>query len=139
MSDSDGLVGIVALKQVVLEKVKLSIHAHFPCFGNGNYDVRFLERDMDELVMRLSFYLAGKKEETNVTNVVHVPANWWQGLRERWLPKFWLCRWPVKTRRIDTVTTVANWRVCPHVPVPGGMSEHFNWIGSVREDVPTGV
>lgn len=47
------------------------------------------------------------------------PADWWQALRERWFPKWWLKKWPVKyrveTKEVVTKTIIYN--VCPHLHV----------------------
>ena len=34
-------------------------------------------------------------EQAGVAEVVY-PADWWQAFKERWLPKRWLRRWPVR-------------------------------------------
>jgi hypothetical protein len=45
-----------------------------------------------------------------------VPADWYQALRERFAPAWWLRRWPVKTRRLSKSVTMYK-AVCPHVGV----------------------
>lgn len=65
-----------------------------------------------------------------------VPYDWWEAVRERWAPKWWLRRHPVITRRI-----VTEWfRVCPHADVRwhDPHRTHINWLGVhglTRDDI----
>ena len=56
------------------------------------------------------------------------PADWWQAVRERWLPPWWLQRYPVQLRRISIHESRYR-AVCPHLPTdqPG---DHLAWLVS---------
>ena len=42
------------------------------------------------------------------------PADWWQAVRERWVPAWWLRRWPVRYKR----ERIEAWTVYPSMPKP---------------------
>lgn len=45
-------------------------------------------------------------DSKEVNEVIEVPTNWLEALKERWLPSWILRRWPVKTRKIETKITI---------------------------------
>jgi len=48
-------------------------------------------RTIDIMVMQLITHIAGERVEE-----IRYPLDWWQAIRERWLPVFWLRLYPVK-------------------------------------------
>lgn len=74
----------------------------------------------ETLITSLKLSLLGRKvrEESKVEVVDTVPADWWQALRARWFPAWWLARWPVQTREIYATVAHQRYHVCPHVAIP---------------------
>ena len=76
----------------------------------------YMDEMRGEMVVEMSKRLFGQETfSENSSSFVQVPADWWQALRERWAPKWWLRRYPVVTREIDTVRTVKWFKVCPEM------------------------
>jgi len=59
------------------------------------------------------------------------PADWWQAVRERWFPRWWLRRHPVRYERVDVDQTIYA-AVCPHLHAAPRRS-HLDWMGQQRE------
>ena len=71
-----------------------------------------------------------------------VPADWWQHVKERWAPRWFLKKWPVKKKRLE-VTFDAEFRVLfPDVVARLGdkypprltmavLAENKDWVESV--------
>ena len=93
------------------------------------------------LVFEFSIRVPGKKEKREVSRKKEQrtfawPRDWWQAFRQRWLPAWWLRRWPVQmhveiTVRED-VTEIHETRVCPHVHVPEQRS-HLYFVAGLPE------
>lgn len=67
----------------------------------------------DRITFRLIVAFVGRTVEEHTDDVEEVPADWWQAVRERWAPRWWLERHPVVKREIVThITRHAN--NCPH-------------------------
>ena len=75
----------------------------------------------ERLCLLLDAYILGMPKERLQRRW---PADWWQALRERWFPKWWLRRYPVRYEEIDVQLFE---RVCPHVNVPDHGS-HFLFL-----------
>lgn len=57
-----------------------------------------LRREADALVGHLRAYVwAEEIQDDTATLTVEWPATVWQAFKERWFPRSWLRRWPVKT------------------------------------------
>lgn len=85
------------------------------------------------LVMHLRADLLGRRvrEETKDDLVAEYPADWWQALRARFLPKWWLYRWPVQTRKVYHATSRQRYHVCPHIRMPGKEQQYcFPFLAS---------
>lgn len=118
-------------EQIVLDKLRIAVEEVMNL--EGLYFVRNhaeLEARLDHLsrhlVMRLTSFLLAGKEYRSVGQTVGVPADWWQAFRERWLPGWWLRRYPVKMCWV-TETVVVR-RVCPHVNVKTTPEPHVTWL-----------
>lgn len=75
-----------------------------------------LSQFADECIVRFYFGVFG---ETLDEIEVQYPADWWQALRERWFPAWWLRRWPVQY----TARTLRAEAVYPKVSAPD-VGEH---------------
>lgn len=88
---------------------------------NQAMDLRRLKHERDvnaaidyaagQMVARLEVEMLGR-EIGRIT--AKWPADWWQAVRERWAPAWWLKRHPVKYEQIDRPV----YNICPHLNVP---------------------
>jgi len=59
----------------------------------GNWSVRVDQLiDVPGLVVTMIGILWAETQ----THEVHYPRDWWEAVRERWAPAWWLTRWPVQ-------------------------------------------
>ena len=58
------------------------------------------------------------------------PKDWWQAVKERFAPKWFLRRWPVLYERIDIDQQIYA-AVCPHIQ-DDPQSRHLEWMASKR-------
>jgi hypothetical protein len=54
------------------------------------------------------------------------PADWWQAFRERWAPRWWLARHPVRYEELH-VDEQKYGPICPHLP-SDDRSLHLEWL-----------
>ena len=106
-----------AYQRVVVEKLRVALQKHLSMeglhFSRNHMDVAcYLDEASRQLVVAVETYLLGKKHAKDVVTE-RVPADWWQAVRERWCPFWWLRRFPVRYREIVVKGEV--WNVCPHV------------------------
>lgn len=117
------------LETVLCEKMRFSI--------NHAMDLRSLqcERDVTARIDDTANYMVARLEVTLLGREVERvtaqwPADWWQAVRERWAPAWWLKRHPVKYQRIDRPV----YNVCPHMNVPanqyGPTSRHVMFLAA---------
>jgi hypothetical protein len=82
----------VPIETTVFHKEKLEVtHLFYPAMVQERPE---LVRQV--LEARVTGYLARRVLERVE---VKWPADWWQALRERWFPSWWLRRWPVRYER----------------------------------------
>jgi hypothetical protein len=123
----------VQFQRIVLEKLRIAFQMHL---GQMEFVRNHLELSayVDEVARRMvlqvqSYILAMEKECERVAVTVTVPRDWWEAVRERWIPKWWLKRWPVKYRTVTSGKDVKKYRVCPHVNVKTrDDTRHFEWL-----------
>ncbi len=125
----------VLCRTVAFDKVQVSARAYLSEMAflrNHLHLVAHLDQISRQLVLELRSFVLGKKAE-RIDIEEKWPADWWQAVKERWLPAWFLKRYPVqyKTLSIHKETM----RVCPHVDMktPEGRQVHFRWL----EGVPT--
>lgn len=116
------------MEQVMVKTVRNAVQiaiSDYQLHGLAAADVAsFADHQSRHLVMRLVAKLLGDsdtKEAQVGADCVYVPDGWWQAVRERWAPQWWLRRWPVRQRRIVVkyVERHEHVRVCPHIGVQG--------------------
>ena len=57
-----------------------------------------LDTQVEGVVLRVKAFVWG-----SVNSEIKYPATWWQHVKERWYPKSWLKRWPVKHTTYEAV------------------------------------
>lgn len=89
-------------ERVVLQAFDFQIRqqlSEYMFTGNINIDVQFvLDRIARNMVLTLRAKILGEKVDT-----IQYPANWWEAVKERWAPKWFLKKHPVKYRKIDVM------------------------------------
>lgn len=88
------------------------------------------------MIAGLETYIHGLGSHRIVVNKKW-PRNWWQAVRERWCPRWWLARWPVVYDEIH-IDQRAYKAVCPHLSVPmpppnTGDEIHLTWLSRVAK------
>lgn len=96
--------------------------------------------DAHRIQRRMRAHILGMPDEplvveVRVTASVEIPADWWQAVRERWCPEWWLARYPVLTREVSqTETGRAEGKryraVCPHIATDE-RGTHLRWLADV--------
>lgn len=84
----------------------------------------------DHLLYSIKTYLAS---ETKVYKYVakreKVPVNWWEHLKHEKAPIWFINRYPVKYRNVDTlVKSTTHVKVCPHIDIPSNGREHLEFF-----------
>lgn len=130
--------GMPVMKRVMYEKLKIGIGAKIPQHILMNADIyKQAEYLTDQIFYRLSAYLASKsttKEEATerVLEVVKVPLTWWEHLKDRFAPLWFLRRWPVQYRyiniRLEEKRIVTTTNICPHIELPPEDRTHFEFM-----------
>jgi hypothetical protein len=95
-------------------------------------DISFaVERDIarTRLLAQLQTYAVGMVSERIIIHK-QWPADWWQAVRERWLPAWWLRRWPVRYEFLD-INRPLYARVCPHVAIEH-KNTHLEWLAKAE-------
>ena len=124
MSNDDMFPSVVQLETIRLA-AQMAVSGRFLAAGlRGLADTAHIEVVANhtasslarQIMVRCDVRECRSPEQDYGRTVVRVPADWWQAVRERWAPKKWLVRHPVKMRDIETKKTVI--RVCPHLPIP---------------------
>ena len=85
----------------------------------------------DVLGLRLKTHFYGGLLAKDVeVHIARVPADWWQAVRERWAPPWWLRWYPVREKgvRVETNKFLA---VCPHLHAP--RAQHMDWLRGQRD------
>ncbi len=88
----------------------------------------FIHHQLGGLFAELRCFLASKEHtELDERKVIIQPRGWWQAFRSRFLPGWWLRRWPVATETIETRNVKKTVRICPHLPTDDAR-RHYQWI-----------
>ena len=99
---------------VVLEKIKFTVAQQV-----GQHLLNSMEVDAVEdiisgnIAYHLRVDLLGREMRSDLTDSEYVPRDWWEHVKERFAPQWFLRRWPVKGRYI--MTTTRHFRICPHL------------------------
>lgn len=83
----------MGLKEVILERMQIGLNQMVSSDVLSNLRAH-IEYTADYCAIELRTFVWAEKEEQQKQTVKY-PANWWQGVKERWFPKWALKRWPV--------------------------------------------
>jgi hypothetical protein len=104
-----------------LRKVKVAMQTMLDQRGihSDSIQVELLSHEIaGAMVAQVRLLFAGDTEEVETIKIVSHPATWWDHVKSRWFPRWWLARWPAKQKehRIACLTKIT--RICPHIRVP---------------------
>ncbi|HUW35291.1 MAG TPA: hypothetical protein VM223_27080 [Planctomycetota bacterium] len=97
---------IAAAKRVPLENFR------FKAVGPDKYDP-------EAIVVYLLREILAVRHPT----VFRYPADWWEALKDRWLPARWKRRWPVVFKEVHAERLLWDWPVPHHRHVTVGMAD----------------
>jgi hypothetical protein len=88
---------MMAPREVSLTPIRAQVAQLFPPGAVTRGDVEWAF-DLDRLHLRLTRYVLSERlaDET-----VRWPATWWDAFKERWVPGWWLRRWPATYAHAD--------------------------------------
>jgi hypothetical protein len=115
------------MKRYLIEKVEIGLNTVVPRHFLMNAEIsKYMDYMTDGLIFRFRSYLAGAKHEsTHVEQTIKVPLSWWDHVKERFAPKWFLKRWPTQYRTIEVKRVVTITNICPHIEVPHDDRRHF--------------
>ena len=70
---------------------------------------------VDRLVLQLEQAIAALPGE-RYQQTIRYPADWWQAVRARWCPAWWLARSPVR-EHVEVIDLPRYGNLCPHLPI----------------------
>ena len=116
---------------LTVERIKLGVSMGVP---RAVMLSAVIESELDfctnRLTYHLSAYMNGGLFKERIQIDEQWPLDWWQAVRERWFPSWWLARWPVKYRSVHVDRPIYA-AVCPHLDGTP-QSEHVLWMFSQR-------
>lgn len=112
------------IQEVFLRETRLNVRKLIPndVFTSPRALKLLVRETAQGMSAELTAYLMSTKPEVVTEQWAHSPANWWEHLRERWAPKWWLRRHPVRYHNIRQQISVVH--VCPHIELPDGNLRH---------------
>lgn len=120
------------LHEYVAERIRLTSVDYFSDAALGTMGAEldsFLDKTVKAVGLRLRAYVYAMPKETIEIHLKY-PEGWWQALRERWLPSWWLKRWPIVYVRVD-ITEKRYGPVCPHLAGVRN-DEHLQWMAEEK-------
>ena len=117
--------------QVEVEKIRLTVQRVIDreLLNAGYIPVHVLvEQDAHRLAVELRKFIGAVGAE-HIDIEESWPEDWWQAVRARWLPAWWLRRRPVRMRSVSVHRKVYA-AVCPHIDLPArdNGSDHFRFL-----------
>ena len=102
-------------------------------FANGNVEA-VIEKRTRELVLTIQAKLASGMETVLETKHILIPADWWQHLRARWFPTWWIRMYPLKTETVIVSMTTTSYHLCPHLKFEG-KHYHMQWVAKSQDEL----
>ncbi len=120
----------VLCRRAAFDKVQVEVRAHLGemAFLRNHLDLKVhLDHMARQLVLELRSFVLGKRAE-RIDIEEKWPADWWQAVKDRWAPAWFLKRYPVQYKTLSVHKETM--RVCPHVDIktPEGRQVHFEWL-----------
>lgn len=115
------------MKEITLEKFRYGIKKIIPDIYlqdlaiNVDYDNFIMET-----VCRIKYSLLGNKIHSETIEHIEYPKNWWEAIKEAFLP-LWLKQYfPVKHNVEDKIINIIH--ICPHINFATNNQPHFSFL-----------
>lgn len=97
----------------------------------GNMELtEFKVAQIDSLILQMtSWCVAGRVPSDSLIETVRWPRDAWEMFKDRWMPKWFTDRWPVRYAEREIKTTVNHYFVCPHL-VTDPHSQHVKFMAT---------
>jgi hypothetical protein len=91
-----------------------------------------IENHTVDMLIELHTYLMSAQRKAKET-AIEAPADWWEHFKQRWAPKWFLRKYPVKMKHLGFVSNVTNY-ICPHTNTNWGNDKetHVAWLEGER-------
>ncbi len=118
------------IKTVILEKIRISVGMRFTNQMLRNMMVdQFKDTIADNVEYKFNSFILGILDEEIVIDISY-PENWYQAIRERFFPKKWIQKYPIKKTTIyRKYKTYAA--ICPHLDT-NEPRNHVQWLASFQ-------
>jgi hypothetical protein len=102
-------------------------HRVFKELGNEHVVKFFDDKVMGQFIAQLECWASGLGEQT-LSIHEQWPRDWWQAFRERWFPRWWLKKHPIKYKHIHVEQKIYK-AVCPHnLGIATKKEDHLRWL-----------
>ncbi len=111
-------------REVVLDRVKVASRGHITREALADRAEVSLMLDMvtDSLIVNLESFVLGHDRKTVRWQLVEYrPASWWEYLKRRHAPRWFLDRYPVKHQRHERTLSLPLRSLYPEAPAPPGL------------------
>jgi hypothetical protein len=112
----------VSYEQVKLEKMTIKIREELSSSIFDDVDVS-IEEIGNKVAVDVTARVLGRSRGADT---VSYPSDWWQAFRERWLPHFWLRKFPV----LYTSYSVSLTEVFPDISLASG--QQYIYVNAVK-------
>lgn len=129
----------VNVERITMEMLHVAFHCMLPDYPllDQTAKLRVWEHAAGGIVMQLQAWLLdGHKQDKRVEyDEFEIPASPWEFLKQRYAPKWFLAKWPVKMETKRFKVAIHHHYVCPHVNKPvddrNGPYVHYAWMGKM--------
>ena len=129
--NDNGLMGGWRELEFAVKRLRVSLCMPLGDLLTGATIREYKDLALGRLVLQLDRRLVSKTETEDVGWYEH-PADWWEGVKERWFPAWAKRRWPVRMHRVEKKKEVT--RMCPHLRIPSGDASHVRWLMREPDD-----
>lgn len=129
---------MIELKKLSIEKSKVSVQTAIPEHLLKDASIlKFYDTLSNDIIYRFEAFLASTDEEhtsteTKVVNTTKVPETWWDHVKERFAPKWFLNKFPINYTTIYTLqennVIVKIKKICPHINLPADDRSHYEFL-----------
>lgn len=132
------------VRQIIFDKTLLAFNQLVPGFRIAEWQAGLSLCAIPNManeyaaILRVWFLSGHKTDILTERDRFEFPSSPWEFAKQRYAPKWFLRRWPVKTEVKEFRVAVHHHYVCPHVEVPSdkGNHIHYAWMGEMSGQIP---
>ena len=136
------------IQDLVFERTLLAFSQLVPSYRISEWQAGLSLRQIPEIADQYvailqAWFLSGHKTDILTEHdTFEFPASPWEFFKQKYAPKWFLRRCPVKTETKEFRVAVHHHYVCPHADVPNdkGINVHYAWMGKMsgqlKDDYP---